>query len=112
MRRKRHDVKKNSNEGYTFIPFVDSKGNRLESEEQIVFTNEDLLTGQETVKDWGLGFAQNYLYAREGNNTSKSVEGNKFPVIVQHDNHVANIKMNKQTKRILPCHAGTRIILI
>lgn len=118
MRRKRHDVKKNNNKGYTFIPFVDSKGNRLESEEEIVFTNEDLLTGQENVANWGLGFAQNtnYLYANEGNNTSRSVEGNKFPVIVRHGNHVANIKMNKQTKRILPCHAGTepvkRVIFI
>lgn len=92
----------------SYQKLCDSEGNPLE-EEDILFADENLMTGKQTLEVWGLDSRdeENFLTLDMEGVVPVFDEAGNFPIALKtKDGHLAYLKVSRKTKEVLPIHAG------
>ena len=92
----------------SYQKLCDSEGNPLE-EEDILFADENLMTGKQTLEVWGLDSRdeENFLTLDMEGVIPVFDEAGNFPIALKtRDGHLAYLKVSRKTKEVLPIHAG------
>ena len=92
----------------SYQKLCDSEGNPLK-EEDILFADENLMTGKQTLEVWGLDSRneENFLTLDMEGVVPVFDEAGNFPIALKtKDGHLAYLKVSRKTKEVLPIHAG------
>lgn len=92
----------------SYQKLCDSEGNPLK-EEDILFADENLMTGKQTLEVWGLDSRdeENFLTLDMEGVIPVFDEAGNFPIALKSkDGHLAYLKVSRKTKGVLPIHAG------
>ena len=92
----------------SYQKLCDSEGNPLK-EEDILFADENLMTGKQTLEVWGLDSRneENFLTLDMEGVVPVFDEAGNFPIALKtKDGHLAYLKISRKTKEVLPIHAG------
>ena len=92
----------------SYQKLCDSEGNPLE-EEDILFADEKLMTGKQTLDVWGIDSRdeENFLTLDMEGAVPVFDEAGNFPIALKtRDGHLAYLKVSRKTKEVLPIHAG------
>lgn len=92
----------------SYQKLCDSEGNPLE-EDDILFADENLMTGKQTLDVWGLAGRdeEDFLTLDMEGVIPVFDETGNFPIALKtRDGHLAYLKVSRKTKEVLPIHAG------
>ena len=92
----------------SYQKLCDSEGNPLE-EDDILFADENLMTGKQTLDVWGLDGRdeEDFLTLDMDGVIPVFDETGNFPIALKtRDGHLAYLKVSRKTKEVLPIHAG------
>lgn len=92
----------------SYQKLCDSEGNPLE-EDDILFADENLMTGKQTLDVWGLDGRdeEDFLTLDMEGVIPVFDETGNFPIALKtRDGHLAYLKVSRKTKEVLPIHAG------